>query len=88
MAISWILGVYLTSLGPEVGKEQLQQLWGDGTGIHKKLQYVITIELPSNHVRYVDEERNIYLYDGDLYLDNYHYTIGEAFNDSSACILQ
>ena len=79
MAISWILGVYLTSSGPEVGKEQLQQLWGDGTGIMEKLEYVITIKLPSNKVTNKEKKINIYLYGGDLNLDNYHYTI-EVFN--------
>ena len=75
-------------MGPEVGKEQLQQLWGDGTGIMEKLEYVITIKLPNNKVVNVSEERKIYLYRGNLYLDNYHYTIGEALDDRPYCILQ
>ena len=87
MAISWILGVYLTSSGPDVGKEKLQQLWGDGTGKQEKLEYVITIKLPNNEVVHASEERKIYLYRGNLYLDDYSYTI-EVFPDSSYCILQ
>ena len=45
----------------------------------EKLEYVITIKLPSNKVTNKEKKINIYLYGGDLNLDNYHYTI-EVFN--------
>ena len=53
----------------------------------EKLEYVITIKLPNNKVVHASEERKIYLYRGNLYLDDYSYTI-EVFPDSSYCILQ
>lgn len=77
--VSYLIGVYLTSLPPSVGKRKIvETCWGPGAYpqlVHLgRVDYVIRVRLPSNRVKKAKgTKREVYLHLGDLILVNYNW---------------
>ena len=76
-----VTGVYLTTLGPEEGKTALNKNnWGGRRKIKRKLEAYIQIRMNESDPKLIDVSeggRQIFLYVGDIDLENYHYIVQE-----------
>ena len=74
-----VIGVYLTSYGPEMGKAFLNKNnWGGRSIIKKKLEAYVKIEMDERdgNLKAVSAgSRDIFLYTGDIDLEEYDYEI-------------
>ena len=72
----YLIGVYLTSLTPSVGKNMIvETCWG--LSFYPRLveegrvDYVIRVRLPKSIVKKATQKREVYLHEGKLILDGY-----------------
>ncbi|CAH3151131.1 unnamed protein product [Porites lobata] len=75
-------GVYLTSMSPSNSTEKIiLNNYDDRVGIvdrptvRAKVQYAVEVQVDSNEVEKVSDDRDVYLYSGDLDLNKHEHKI-------------
>lgn len=76
-------GVYLTTLDPVLGKDTVGENNWDGMIRHHddKMECYFEILMPSSNVRHAREKRNIQIYEGELILANYKWSLKDWDGD-------
>jgi hypothetical protein len=87
LSFIFVSGVYFTSLHPSHNPTKLVSnnfikngaplRSGGSTALFEKIRYVVRVTFQKDEVEKItDGDRDIYLYRGDVHLENYDYSVG------------